>query len=79
MIRLDNKNQFLVWATVGSFFLGVLLAIATISGFSGRLDARVAALELQSHDTVSKAEWNVFVKDIGDRLDRIETKLDNRK
>ena len=61
---------------MAALIVTLVAAIAAVSTFSGKLDARVAALESVRADTISRAEWNVFAQDVRDRLDRIESKLD---
>jgi hypothetical protein len=66
----------MVWIALVSAVLGIILAVVTVATFSGRLDARVAALEKASEQAVPRGEWRQFEKDLISRLDRIETKLD---
>lgn len=66
----------MVWISLVSAALGIILAVITVAMFSGRLDARVSALEKVSEQTVQRGEWRQFEIDIRARLDRIENKLD---
>ncbi len=71
-----HHTSGILWVSVISVAVGVILAIITVGVFSGKLDARVTALEQGVSQTVPRGEWNMFEKDMRERLDRIEIKLD---
>ncbi len=72
----NRSSSGLLWVSVVSVLVGVLLAVVSMGMFSGKLEARVQTLERESTRAVTQAEWTLFEKDIRGRLDRIENKLD---
>jgi hypothetical protein len=55
---------------------GILLAVTAAAVFGGRLDARVVSLEKGLSQTVQRGEWSQFEREVRERLERIERKLD---
>ena len=78
----ESKNTA-VWVSLGALLLAVFAAIVSASMSAGALQTRVSALEKRADESqiqsVSQAEWGQFARDMRDRLDRIEKKLDTGK
>ncbi len=70
-------NIGIFWVTVATLVLGLVLAIIAGAQAQGRADARIVALESAHQQSISRGEWDVFTKDLRDRLNRIENKLDS--
>ena len=78
-----ENHQTVMWCAMGTLFLAVFAAIVSASMAAGSLRTRVDALEKRADvsalQSVSQAEWGQFARDMRDRLDRIEKKLDSSK
>lgn len=67
----------MLWISAISMAVGIIAALLTVGIFSGKLEARVTTLERDSEQRVARGEWGQFEKDVRDRLNRIEDKLDD--
>lgn len=64
-----NHESLQRWLPV---IVSILSCVAIVSVAWGSFSARLSAVEQQTHDSITRFEYNELVK----RLDRIEAKLD---
>lgn len=76
MTEKQSANKVIVWVAVLTLLGSFLASALTIGAYSGSLSARVTALEDHTKDEISREEFEIMRKDLADRLDRIERKLD---
>jgi hypothetical protein len=69
-------ERWQVWVAVLTLALGGAAWGVQIGVSAGQLTARVEAVEKTLPQCVHHDEWQVFTKDLTDRLDRIENKVD---
>lgn len=77
MVR-DNTNRIIMWAAVITLALGVLGFAVQASLAAGSLQTQVLVLEKQQHQYIRRDQWEEFSRDVRERLDRIEKKIDEQ-